>query len=195
MQGRETTASRNLAIVDLPPEVLAEWSSDQAMLLESAKLEDEMKAYGAAVVLLCGGDIGELPIVRYNGMWHSTEAFKNTLVELDEVAVLFESDVKYDLDVDDVLPREFTHSFVESKSVAFVPDDFPGTETRSSVKSLFKSCQAGDPNAWLSDVFRRILEEVWVDVFEHDTTSIVGTVDDIEIEREVTRFSRFFDFE
>ena len=195
LQGKETTASRNSAEVDLPPEVLTEWSSEQAKLMESAKLEDEMKAYGAAVVLLCGGDIGELPIVRYNGMWYSTEAIKNTLVDLDELAVFFESDIKYDEDIDDVLPREFTHSFVENKSVAFVPNDFPGTETRSSVKSLFKSCQAGDPNAWISGVFRRVLEEVWEDVFEYKTNTIVGTVDDFEIEREVTRFSKYFDFE
>lgn len=195
LQGKETTASRNSAEVNLPPEVLAEWSSEQARLLESAKLEDKMKAYGAAVVLLCGGDIGKLPIVRYKGVWHSKQTLRNLLGELDEVVVLFESEIRYDEQTDFVHPMDFKDRLEECKEIVFVPDDFPESETRKSVKSLFQSCQAGYPNAWISDIFRRVLKEVWVDVFEHNTASIVGIVDDVEIEREVTRFSSIFDFE
>ena len=192
-QGRETTASRNAAVVDVPPGVLSEWATEQADLLESAKLQDETKAFGAAVVLLCGGNIGDLPIARYHGEWHSTDALKNALEELDEVAVVFENEIEYDEEIDEVHPREFSDWFEESKEVVFVPDDFPGTETSHSVEKLFAACQAGDPKAALSSVFRKILDSVWVHPTEITECAIVGSVSHTEIKRDLTKFFKYCD--
>ncbi len=191
-RGREKTVTRNSAVVDLPPEVLAEWASEQARLLERAKLPDETKAYGASVVLLCGGEIGNLPVARYNGIWHRTSKLKNVVLDdLDEALVLFENEVRYDEDIDDVHPRSFTDSFKENEKVIFVPDDFPGTETLRSIESLFETCQAGNFKASLSAIFRSILEEAWGQVDKEDKYATVGTVYDTEIERDLTRFYRY----
>lgn len=53
--------TRNNAVVHLPSGVLRDWATEQANLLEEASFTDEVKAHGAAVILLNGGNIGELP--------------------------------------------------------------------------------------------------------------------------------------
>ena len=178
-------------MVDVPPEVLAGWASEQARLLERAKLPDDTKAYGASVVLLCGGEIGTLPVARYNGIWHTTGELKDVLDELDEVLVMFENEIRYDEDIDDVHPRSFSENFKENKEVIFVPNDFPEPETLRSIGYLFEMSQAGDPKASLSARFRSILEEAWGQVDKEDLYAKVGDVDDTEIERDLTRFYRY----
>ncbi len=187
-QGRETTASRNSAVVDVPAEVLSSWATEQASLLEKANVDDETKAHGASIVLLCGGSIRELAFARFKGSWRSCEAIAKSLVELNEITVIFENDIQYDEDIDDTHPREFSQSFEESKSIVFVPDDFPEPGVRRDVKELFVAHQAGNSNAYLSSVFCRVLSSVWEE-FEEEEDQWV-TVGSTEIERPATRYVR-----
>jgi hypothetical protein len=75
LAGEAITAARDLAIPIVPADVLVAWATEQAMLILGARVEDERKARAAEVVLECGGDIGQLPIVQWAGEWLNTEEF------------------------------------------------------------------------------------------------------------------------
>lgn len=189
-QGQEKTASRNSAVVYLPAGVLSGWATEQALLLKEAGFSDEVKAHGAAIISLCGGEIGDLPFARHGGEWLATADVRSMLEEQDEVVVHFESDVQYDEDEDEVHPKEFSQNFEEDQEVIFLPDDFPFGGVRSTLDEVFAENEDKVADARLSDRFREILSSVWSEVEEEEKTSVVGCVGDSEIARSVTCFVR-----
>lgn len=185
--GQESTAARNSAFPIAPPGVLAAWASEQAELLTGAELHGEDKARAAQVVLMCGGDIGELPVARLAGTWLSSSALRDVLADTDEVYVHFDGDVSYDEDTDDVHPKEFAHHFEEVEDVVFVPKDLPGLSMQSDVARLKAANGNTVPN--LEAVVRAIVTEaVGADAAEESWDVTVGTVSGSDITREVTLF-------
>ena len=190
LQGKEETASRNSAVVHLPPGVLRDWATEQAKLLEEASFTDEVKAHGAAVILLCGGNIGELPFARYGGEWLSVERLKSLIQEVDEVRLYVENEVQFDEDEDEVHPKTFSQFFEEVDDVIFLPDDFPDRGVRTSVNEVLVDNSDKMPKAHLSDVFYIALKSVWGEYEEEEQLTVVGTVESSNIERIVTRISK-----
>lgn len=189
-QGKEKTASRDSAVVHLPPGVLRDWATEQAKLLEEASFTDEVKAYGAAVILLCGGSIGELPFARLEGEWLSVERLKSVIQELDEVRLYFENEVQYDEDEDEVHPKKFSNYFEEASDVIFLPDDFPDRGVQISVSEVLVENSDKISAARLSSVFFEILNSVWKNIEQEQESTTVGHVETSTIVRIVTRFSK-----
>ena len=189
-QGQEKTASRNSAVVHLPSGVLRDWATEQAAFLKEAGFTDEVKAHGAAIIRLCGGSIGELPVARHGGRWLAMSELREVLEELDRVMVYLENDVQYDEDEDEVHPKEFSQSFEEDDSIIFLPDDFPFGGVRSTLDDIFVENEDKALDARLSDNFREVLLSVWGEVEEEETSSVVGRVGSSEIARNVTLFVR-----
>src|SRR5690606_38078347 len=95
--GSETTASRNSALPIVPAPVLAAWSSAQALAFQSAEVSDLEKAKVAAVVLACGGDIAELPIVFWQKKWMTALQFTTEVKALDRF-VVHQGEISHDED-------------------------------------------------------------------------------------------------
>lgn len=182
--GQESTAARNSAFPIAPPGVLAAWATEQAELLTSAELHGEDKARAAQVVLMCGGDIGDLPVARLNGTWLSTRDLEGVLAGIDEVYVHFAGDVRYDEDTDDVHPKEFANHFKEAEGIIFVPKDLPGLFVQSDAARL--KATNSDPIRNLETVVRAVIRAaVGADLIEEDWDVTVGTVSGSNITREL----------
>ena len=61
--GKTTTASRNSALPQVSLEKLSAWASEQAVIISNSNFEESYKAKCAEVVLECGGDVGDLPLI------------------------------------------------------------------------------------------------------------------------------------
>ena len=186
--GRETTVSRNEALIAAPEDVLAKWASNQATLLYGASLSDEEKARGAEVVLLFGGEIGRLPFAKWKGKWMSSDALREGLAEVEEVAALLGGRIRYDEDLDDVHPREFEHLFEESEDVVFVFGDLPGFRSRTDFDKIRPKSTTSERASNPSDLFRELVDTVWNGCATEDGMRTVGSVGDVEIPRSVTIF-------
>lgn len=186
--GREHTAARNEAFSLVPPHVLATWATEQGKLINRASLDSESKSRGANVVLQFGGAIGNLPIGRWMGEWITTKQLEELLSETTEL-MLFFGKVSYDEEIDDVHPRDFSHSFKESLEVLFVPDELPGFKSSVREAILGVMGKLNHPSN-LPELVTRIIEERWIDNTEESDERIVGTVNGSEIVRQVTVISR-----
>jgi hypothetical protein len=62
LQGSCVEATRQAAIPDVDSATLAEWATEQALLLANSITDQEDLMEGAAVVHMCGGSTGPLPI-------------------------------------------------------------------------------------------------------------------------------------
>jgi hypothetical protein len=118
--GVETTASRNSASPIVPAPVLASWSSEQAIVLAAAEIPDAEKARAAAIVMGCGGDVGELPVVWWQENWMTAAQFVETVEPLDRLEV-YEGTISHE-DDDEVTKREFESSFKASPTIAQTTD-------------------------------------------------------------------------
>ena len=188
--GRETTVSRNEAVILAPPDVLTKWASEQATLINEASLSDEEKVRGAEVVLLFGGEIGDLPFAKWKGEWISTKEMKEALVDLKEITVLLDDEICYDEDLDEVHPKEFASSFEESDEIIFVPTNFSELEILYYLDQIVANSSNQNYSLNLSGLFKKILKDVWEHYEEYDNQEIVGYVHDTNISRDVTVFHR-----
>ena len=104
--GEALTAARNSAQPLVSKEALAQWASRQARLICNLVLHEEYQAASAEVVLECGGDIGQLKIIKWGSEWLNTEGFEERLSSSEELIIGFEGEFDYDEDQDEVHPRE-----------------------------------------------------------------------------------------
>lgn len=189
LTGRETTAARNEAEPLASGEAMAAWATEQAALLEEAQLDEEDKARGAMVVLLCGGDICGLPMARLGGKWLSKNDLASVLQGLDTIDV-FTGQIRYDEDVDDVHPRDFSHHFEEAEDVLFVPDALPGFGSASAQRILAKQLPAEHPATLISLVIM-VIKASWGHMpDEGEANAEVGRVNGETIRRDVTSYWR-----
>lgn len=190
LAGEATTAARDVAFPLVPKDVLAAWATEQAQLLLTTRLDDERKAKAAETVLVCGGEIGELPIVRWGGEWLNTNEFREKIAEMEELVLNFEGEFSYDEDEDEMHPREFKDDFEESETVITVPKH-NGTivETRGIhwPASLYED-RSGTNR--LSEFVREIVRESWSDFDEFDDKRVVGEAAGYNVERTVTIFTK-----
>lgn len=133
--GRTLTAARDRAIPIVSSAGLATWASAQASSIARTSGDELYKARCAEVVLECGGDIGDLPIVRRGvDEWLSSKEFCELIVKLDELLITFDGEFSYEEDEDNVLPREFREGF-EIGAEVFVVPRHDGTVLRHGSRS------------------------------------------------------------
>ncbi len=182
--GVETTASRNSASPIVPKPVLASWSSEQAVVLANAELLDSEKARAAAIVMACGGDVGELPVIWWREKWLTTAQFIEVVATLDKL-VVHEGSVLYD-DGDYVSPREFESSFLANVEIAQTADSkHDGIRDAEWIAAITQGTGVSPMEA-----IERVLVQTWGELELEDDTLIVGEVNGSEIYRTVAIYTR-----
>lgn len=92
--GRSLKASRDSAELLLPLSALAEWANEQATLVRESFSDPEELADCAVTIELCGGDPGELPIIKWRKKWLTANELA-TLVNIPKsIAVIDTVDFK-----------------------------------------------------------------------------------------------------
>ncbi|EGL62691.1 ATPase domain-containing protein [Agrobacterium sp. ATCC 31749] len=178
--GTEITASRNSAIPIVPAHVLAAWASEQAIAFGTAAIPDEEKARVAAIVASFGGDVAELPVVRWEGEWMNSKRFSEAM-QLEEEVTLHTDTITHEED-DVVTKREFEASFEVYGKVAQTVGGSLAYEWVSKVTQ--------GKGATPARIIERLLVAVWGEVEEDDDTMVVGDVNGSEIYRTVTVYKR-----
>lgn len=182
--GVEETASRNSAKPTVPAPVLASWASEQAIILNQAEISDSEKARAAAVILACGGDIGDLPVIWWEEEWLSTAQFAEALKELNEL-ILHEGDIIHE-DDDDVTKREFESSFKADQKVAQTVN---GRHSRVSSTDWITAVTDGGGGT-PSEIVDGLAVTVWQHYVVGSEVRAVGESNGIVIFRQVNVYRR-----
>ena len=190
--GEILTAARDSAVPTIPKELLATWATDQARRIAASNIDEEQKAESAEVVLECGGQPVDLPILMWGDEWIDSENFRKRIATLDEVVISFDGGFDYDEDQDGVHPRDFRDNFVVGQDVIVVPrrnGAILSVGRQSWPNSITGRSKVTHSN--LETEVRHILTEIWADgVGESTERREVGTVDSDSISRDVHIFTR-----
>ncbi len=186
--GEAITAARDAAQPLATKEALARWASNQARLISESVADEEYQAKSAEVVLECGGDIGDLKIVKWGNDWLNALEFVAKLQYAEQLVIGFGGDFDYDEDRDDVHPREFRADFIQHSEIAIVLRH-DGSILRSSNLS-WPNGLTGRPKWSDSNVaafVRDLIARVWgANLLEDEQEHAVGTVNSTEITRDMT---------
>ena len=188
--GEAMTAARDTAKPLAAQEAMALWATKQAEVIGESVKDEEQQARSAEVVLECGGDIGNLKIVKWGAEWMTEREFEEKLRSSLELAIKLDGEFSYDEDEDNVHPREFRDDFDASEDVAVV------LKHDGSILSLGNSRWPGSLNkrnrrqnsnvaTYVVDIIRREWGE---NVDEDEEERVVGTVGGEEIWRRVAVF-------
>lgn len=191
LAGEATTAARDVAVPIVPREVLSAWATEQANLLSKMKLTAAAKARAAETLLECGGGIGDLPIVRWDDKWLSSEGFRKRISHLQELIIHFDGELVYDEDKDEMHPREFGDYLTLSPNVIFVPMHEIRIVDQKGLdwpRCLF---EPPERESRLADVVLEIIDECWPEGFkESEQDESVGEAEGYDVLRPVTIFER-----
>jgi hypothetical protein len=193
--GEEQTVSRDSAMPTVPAIVLRRWATEQAALLASSKLPGSGKLRAAAIVMMLGGEIGNLPIAIRDGEYLTSLDLIEYLSGLNAVQVFYGDSVEHDDVVDDdVARRDFERCFELSKTLILVPKSPP---TLLKIGELnWPECL---PDLYIderpqtcTDSFASALARAWGVSPEHyyDEQLPVGEVNGTDIVREVRVYQR-----
>jgi hypothetical protein len=183
LTGVETTASRNSASPIVPAPVLASWSSEQANILTTAEIPDAEKAQAAAIVMACGGDVAELPVVWWQDEWMTASQFVNSVKAIDRLEV-HEGSISHE-DDDDVTKREFESSFKARAKIAQTVEDKYG---RVRDTDWIAAVTQGNGSTPL-EVIEELLRIAWGEVESDEDTLTVGESNGTDILRNVVIYS------
>ena len=190
--GEAVTAARDAARPLATKEALARWASKQAEMICTSVKDEERQARCAEVVLECGGEIGDLKLVRWGSDWLTANEFEERLHSSTEIAISFDGEFDYDEDRDDVHPREFRDELDISDSIALV---FKHDGSILEVgNSRWPRSVAGEPKQNVSNAagyVRGLIRRVWgEDIQEDEEECVVGNVGDFDIHASVDCVSR-----
>ncbi len=181
--GVETTASRNTAEPIVPAAVLASWSSEQALIFSDAEIPEEEKALAATIVMACGGDIDDLPVVWWQNEWMSRNDFVSTLCSVDRV-ILHEGDITHE-DDDDVTKRDFESDFEAYPLIAQTADSqYNQVKTTSWITAITQG-NGRSPLEAIED----LIIMTWGEATKEEDILPVGEVNGTEIQRSVLVYS------
>jgi hypothetical protein len=181
--GVETTASRNSAKPIVPAPVLASWSSEQAIVLAAAEIPDTEKARAAAIVMGCGGNFSELPVILWHEEWMTASQFIDAVKTIDRLEV-YEGFISHE-DDDDVTRREFEKSFKAYSKIAQSMDGKYGH--RRGTDWIAAITQGGGSTPL--EVIEGLLADAWGQVEVEEELLVVGEANGIEIYREVAIYT------
>ncbi|MGO8141956.1 ATP-binding protein [Rhizobium leguminosarum] len=178
--GTETTASRNSALPIVPAHVFSAWASEQAIAFGAATVPDEERARVAAIVCSFGGNVAELPVIRWQGEWMNRKRFTEAVQAEDELTL--HVDIIGHEDDDPVTKREFEASFEVYDKVAQTAGGSSDYEWMTAITKGKGSTPVG--------VIEGLLESAWGVVDVDDDYVVVGEVNRSEIYRSVTVYKR-----
>ena len=172
--GEALTIARNAGRPTAPLGALAKWASMQAVLIAETIKDEQQQAGSAEVVLECGGEVGDLKIVRWGMEWLSASEFKARLRDLEKIAVSLQGDFVYDEGEDDVLPRDFEWSFCVSDDVVVVLK-CQGNVVRAGKNSWPKCATqlSGSEFSKVADLVKDLIRDVWGDNVEESLEKCV----------------------
>jgi hypothetical protein len=177
LAGEVTTAARHEGEPALPLEAISVWAEEQARLIEASAIDDEQKALCADIAVRFGADVGQLPIVRYQGAYLTTAQAIDQIRDKSEIIVHIGM-VEHEND-DDVGISTFDSQFKHSRSVFFLP-----RVDRRGLASFQGSDEKKSPTLW--DFFVSAVKSIWGEVDIDDTNIMpVGEVDGQDILRAV----------
>ena len=188
--GEAITASRDSAKPLATVEAIADWATKQAEMISGSIKDEERQARCAEIVLECGGEVGELKVIKWGSDWLSESELEMKLKSSTELAITLDGEFNYDEDQDDVHPREFRDDFVMGEDIAMV------LRHDGSILTVGNSCwpksRKGRRRAQYSNVsayVKAIIARVWGDCLdETEEERVVGTAGGTEIMRRVTVF-------
>ena len=159
------------------------------MVAATVKSEDR-QARSAEVVLECGGEIGDLKVVKWGLDWLTAYEFEERLHDLREVVISFDGEIDYDENEDDVHPKDFRERFTVSEEIVVVLNHSGGildVGNTSWPRSIAGQPKRSDSN--VAAYARAMIQRVWGENIEEDEEDrVVGTVDFSDIVRRVTVF-------
>lgn len=185
LMGVETTASRNSARPIVPASVLASWSSEQAILIRNAEMAKVEKARAAAIVLACGGDITELPIVWWKEEWMTASQFLNAVKQLDEF-IIYEGIIVHE-SYDDVSSTNFEFSFKAKPDIAQTVDLASELINGANWIAAVTQGRGSSPQKMIEELCQRAWGEIITDEIDEYN---VGEVNGTEIIRRVVIYER-----
>ena len=188
--GEAVTAARDAARPLATKEAIAAWASKQAELIVASVKDEERQARSAEVVLECGGDIGDLKVVKWGSNWLTAGEFEEKLRYAREVVISFDGEIDYDENEDDVHPRDFRERFTVAEGIAVVLNHGGGILNIGN--SGWPRSITGRPKHSESNVSayaRAMIQGAWGEnIEENEEDRVVGTVDGSDVIRLVTVF-------
>ncbi len=186
--GEAITVARDAAIPTVPFEILQSWASEQAKLISQSNLPVEGMLKCCAIVIQCGGNVSDLPIIRKQDTFMNSKEFQEDIKKMDEFVFFNGEEVEYDEDVDDAHPRDFKQYFEPYEDIFFISEYSP------SIIRINNQNWPMDVLDWPSslpknfqDLIFGIIKEVWKEELYADSDErTVGEVEGEKIIREVT---------
>ena len=185
------TATRDAARLLATREALAGWASGQAEFISQNFADGAYQAAAAEVILECGGDIGNLKIVRRGNQWLNTSEIARYLTSISVLHISFDGEFDFE-DYDPVSPSDFKDRFEINHDVAivlnndgslFYPNDFT-SDDHLTVNGGFRRLSA-------ARYVRSLIMNIWGEQTEElDEERVVGTVYGEEIIRTISAFRR-----
>ena len=191
--GEVVTVSRDVAKPLVDSQSLAKWATEQSELIADKIRDEEQQAKSAEVILVCGGDVGSLKILRWGTDWLNSQELSERLQEEDVFHVSFDGEFDYDEDLDDVHPRDFREDFDQSDDIAVVlKHDGKIISDNSLQWPDIPTKETNISNSQVAAHVGKIIQDTWgQDVEEFIETRSVGVVGRVEIMREVMIFRRY----
>ena len=188
--GEVVTVSRDIAKPLVDSQSLAKWATEQSELIAEKIQDEEQQAKSAEVILVCGGDVGSLKILRWGMEWLNSQELRDCLQEEDTLQVSFCGEFEYDEDVDDLRPRDFRDYFDQHDEIAVVLNHSGSIISRKNMQWPDKPTEEIS-DSYVAEHVRQIIKDCWgQNVEELVDTRSVGLVDSVKIMREVSIFSR-----
>ena len=188
--GEAVTAARDAARPLATKDAIAAWASKQAEMVAASVKDEERQARSAEIVLECGGEIGDLKMVKWGSDWLTAGEFEAKLRCSREIAISFDGEIDYDENEDDVHPRDFREDFTVSEGIAVVLDHDGGILDVGNTG--WPRSITGEPKRRESNVAayaREIVQRAWGgNVQEDEEDRVVGTVNCSDITRRVSVF-------
>jgi hypothetical protein len=174
--GDVSKTDRQVGRTYLSEKATAEWASSQVRSVRRAKLDAEEKARFANLALEYGTSVEGLPIAKVKGNWLSTASLFKELNNMTEI-VLIHGGITYDDDIDGVLKWEFEQYFKPRDELVFLPN----------LRGAF-----GKPDgSMLGSYVQALCDHAWGRCEQYEEEDrLVGYVDEVEIRRTITVFSK-----
>jgi len=188
--GEALTAARDAAQPVATIDALGQWASKQAEMIVATVKDEEIQARSAEVVLECGGEIGDLKLVKWGADWLNRAEFEDRLRSSTQIAISFDGEFEYDEDQDEVHPKEFREEFEIAENIIVVLKHDGGilrTASNSWPKSVTGQPTWSDSN--VAAYIRQLIQRVWgAKLQENDEERAIGTVGGFEIVRHMNVF-------
>ena len=166
--GEALTAKRDAARLLATREALAGWASGQAEFISQNFADGAYQAAAAEVILECGGDIGNLEIVRLGNRWLNTSEIARYLTSIFVLHISLDGDFDFE-DYDPVSPSDFKDRFEINHDVAivlnkdgslFYPDDFTSADHSTVNGGLRRLRVAGYVRSLIMNIWGEETEEL-----------------------------------